>query len=101
MIKDDHSVIPIEEALRRRRERELREDEERAREDRERAGEVHISDAMSRLLVDDEKAPESATAEHLRSIVEREFADDEDDHERKGPAGEAGRSGGPTGTSDD
>jgi hypothetical protein len=98
MTQDDDRVIPIEEAVRRRRAREQQEeDEERARQEREGAGEVHISDAMSRLIEEVEKDPEDSTAEHLRRILEREFSEDEDE----APGGDAGRPDRPTGTGED
>jgi hypothetical protein len=87
MTEDDDRSTSIEEALRRRLAREQREEEEeRARREREGVGEVHISDAMTRLLEDDEEDPEGSTAEHLRRILEREFAEDEGD---EGPTGKA------------
>jgi hypothetical protein len=102
MTQDDDRVIPIEEALRRRRARELQaEEEERLREEREKAehGEVRISDAMSRLLEGETAGDERPSATELRLIVEREFSEDADDE----PAGghETGRGGKPTGTGGD
>jgi hypothetical protein len=68
--RDDH-VIPYEEAVRRHR----------AREQQKRKGiirEVKISDAMSHLLEEqDVKHEEGPTPAHLRSIVEREFSEEE------------------------
>jgi hypothetical protein len=75
--RDDH-VIPYEEAVRRHR----------ALEEKKRSGvirEVKISDAMSHLLEEQEAQPdeEGPTPAHLRSIVEREFSEEE-------PAGDDG-----------
>ena len=68
---DDH-VIPYEEAVRRHRARE-------AQKESSAAGELKISDAMSHLL---EEAGAQDDGEHipahLRDIVEREFADEEE-----------------------
>jgi hypothetical protein len=71
MNHDDH-VIPYEEAVRRHR----------ALEERKRKGIIHevkISEAMSHLLeeqvVQDEEGP---TPAHLRSIVEREFSEEDE-----------------------
>ena len=69
---DDH-VIPYEEAVRRHR----------ALEAEKRKGvirEVRISDAMSHLLEEETvQQDEGPTPAHLRSIVEREFSDEEED----------------------
>jgi hypothetical protein len=102
MTHDDDHVIPIEEALRRRRARELQaEDEERAREEHEKAehGEVRISDAMSRLLEGETAEDERPSATELRLIVEREFSEDDDGD--PGGGHEADRGGKPTGTGGD
>jgi hypothetical protein len=102
MTHDDDRVIPIEEALRRRRAREMQaEEEERAREEREKAehGEVRISDAMSRLLEGEPAEDEGPSATELRRIVEREFSEDAEDDPAGGHA--AGREGKPTGTGGD
>ena len=69
--RDDH-VIPYEEAVRRHR----------ALEEQKRKGiirEVKISDAMSHLLEEQEAQPDEhgSTPAHLRSIVEREFSEEE------------------------
>jgi hypothetical protein len=100
MTHDDH-VIPIEEALRRRRARELQaEEEERIREEREKAehGEVRISDAMNRLLEGEAAEDERPSATELRRILEREFSEDADGDP---PGHEAGRGDKPTGTGGD
>jgi hypothetical protein len=74
--RDDH-VIPYEEAVRRHR----------ALEEQKRKGvvrELKISEAMSHLL-EEQAAPdeEGPTPAHLRTIVEREFSE-EDSEERSG-----------------
>jgi hypothetical protein len=66
---DDH-VIPYEEAVRRHR----------ALEEQKRKGIIHevkISDAMSHLLEEPAAQDEGPTPSHLRSIVEREFSEEE------------------------
>ena len=67
---DDH-VIPYEDAVRRHR----------ALEADKRKGLIHevkISDAMSHLLEEEAvQQDEGPTPSHLRSIVEREFADED------------------------
>jgi hypothetical protein len=67
----DHHVIPYEEAVRRHR----------VREEQKRKGAIHevkISDAMSHLLEEEAQPDEEGpTPAHLRSIVEREFSNDE------------------------
>ena len=75
----DDTVIPYEEAVRRHR----------AMEEQRRKGVIHevkISDAMSHLLekqaVQEEDGP---TPAHLRSIVEREFSEEE--RSREEPSG--------------
>jgi hypothetical protein len=74
--RDDH-VIPYEEAVRRHR---VLEEEKRKGIIRE----VKISDAMSHLLEEEaQPAEEGPTPAHLRSIVEREFSEEE-------PAGDDG-----------
>ena len=69
---DDH-VIPYEEAVRRHR----------ALEAEKRRGVIHevkISDAMSHLLETEAvQQDEGPTPAHLRSIVEREFSEEEED----------------------
>ncbi len=83
MTQDDRRVISLDEARRARRARELREAAERARGEGGQEQPVRISDAMTQLLEDDEHAGpgEGPSAEHLRDIVEREFADGEDGSE--------------------
>jgi hypothetical protein len=84
----DDRVIPIEEALRRRRLREQAQEEAEAHE-------VRISDAMSHLL-EGESGEEGPSAGDLRRIVEREFADEAE--EGSDDAGRPrGSSGSPTG----
>ena len=89
MTQDDHRVISLDEARRRRRARELREAAERDREAGGGEEHIRISDAMSLLLEGGEEpvSEEGPSAEHLRHIVEREFAvGDERGDEGGGPA---------------
>ena len=81
MTQDDHRVISLDDARRRRRARELLEADGRAREETPGDEPIRISDAMSHLLEggDETEAGEGPSAGHLRQIVEREFADEGDD----------------------
>ena len=80
MTQDDHRVISLDEARRRRRARELRDAAERERQDHAGEDPIRISDAMSHLLESggEATADDVPSVRHLRSIVEREFADGDD-----------------------
>lgn len=75
MADDDQRIVSIEDARRRRREREL-EEQVRGGDETGSGGELRISDAMSHLLDDDAELPDGSSAGHLRQIVEREFDDE-------------------------
>ena len=102
MTKDDHRVISLDEARRRRRARELRDAAERERQ--EHAGEdpVRISDAMNHMLEggDDAGADQVPSVRHLRRIVAREFADGDDGGETSEGEDPPGAPTGPDGAQD-
>ena len=76
---DDH-VIPYEEAVRRHRARE-------AQKERSAADGLKISDAMSHLLEEAGAQDGGHIPAHLRDIVEREFADEEEEPPDRPSAG--------------
>jgi hypothetical protein len=81
MTDDDH-VIPLEEALRRRRAREAQEEELRAKEAREEDGrphEVRLSEAMTHLLEPEAAEEDGPSGADIRRIVECELIEERDD----------------------